>query len=78
MTISYNYLNLPKSVTKGGDALEYIYDASGNKLAIKINSTVQNYYTGLVVYKADKTPDYILSSTGIIGKMEPTTYASIT
>ncbi|MDP3452132.1 MAG: hypothetical protein Q8R90_04180 [Bacteroidales bacterium] len=68
MTINLNYHNLPKSVAKGDDMVEYIYDAAGNKLATRINSTVQNYYTGAVVYKADKTPDYILSSTGIIRK----------
>ena len=68
MTITYNYLNLPKSVVKGADNLEFIYDATGVKLATKQNGTTQNYYTGAVVYKSDKTPDYILTSSGMIRK----------
>jgi RHS repeat-associated protein len=68
MTITYNYLNLPKSVVKGTDNLEFIYDATGVKLATKQNGTTQNYYTGAVVYKSDKTPDYILTSSGMIRK----------
>ena len=68
MTITYNYLNLPKSVVKGTDNLEFIYDATGVRLATKQNGTTQNYYTGAVVYKSDKTPDYILTSSGMIRK----------
>ena len=68
MTITYNYLNLPKSVIKGTDNLEFICDATGVRLATKQNGTTQNYYTGAVVYKSDKTPDYILTSSGMIRK----------
>jgi len=69
MTISYNYLNLPNTVTKGSDVLTYIYDAAGGKLAEKLNSTVNNFYTGAIVYKGDKTIDYIQTSTGIVRKV---------
>jgi len=69
MSISYNYLNLPSTVTKGSDVLAYIYDAAGNKLAEKINSTVNNFYTGAVVYKSDKTVDYIPTGAGLIRKV---------
>ncbi len=31
--ITYNYLNLPETVTKGGNSIRYIYDAAGRKLA---------------------------------------------
>lgn len=31
--ITYNYLNLPETVTKGNNSIRYIYDASGRKLA---------------------------------------------
>jgi len=31
--ITYNYLNLPETVTKGGNNIRYIYDAGGRKLA---------------------------------------------
>jgi len=30
--ITYNYLNLPETVTKGNNSIRYIYDASGRKL----------------------------------------------
>ncbi len=49
--------------------LTYIYDATGSKLAAKLNSTVNNFYTGAVVYKGDKTIDYIPASTGLIRKV---------
>jgi len=33
LNITYNYLNLPTSITKtGGNRVEYIYNAAGNKL----------------------------------------------
>jgi RHS repeat-associated protein len=32
-TIAYNHLNLPETVTKGGNHVRYIYDAGGRKLA---------------------------------------------
>jgi len=35
----------------------------------KLNSTVNNFYTGAVVYKGDKTIDYIPASTGLIRKV---------
>ena len=69
MTIVYNHLNLPGTVTKGSYVLTYIYDAAGNKLAEKLNSTVNNFYTGAIVYKGDKTIDYIPASTGLIRKV---------
>lgn len=69
MSIAYNYLNLPKTVTKGSDVLTYIYDAAGSKLAEKLNTTVNNFYTGAVVYKGDKTIDYIQTPTGIVRKV---------
>ncbi|MFA7033723.1 MAG: hypothetical protein WC166_03610, partial [Bacteroidales bacterium] len=49
---------------KGSDVLTYIYDAGGNKLATKLNGTVQNYYSGDMVYHADGTIDYILTPEG--------------
>jgi len=69
MTIAYNHLNLPKTVTKGSDVLTYIYSATGEKLAAKLNSTANNFYTGAVVYKGDKTIDYIQTPTGIVRKV---------
>jgi RHS repeat-associated protein len=31
--ITYNFLNLPETITKGGNSVRYIYDASGEKLS---------------------------------------------
>ncbi len=53
MNIDYNYLD---------------YDAQGTKLATAINDTIINYYTGMVVYRDDKSMDYIINSTGMIRK----------
>jgi len=65
MTLTYNQLNLPKSVTKGTDNLKHVYDARGNKLAIKVNGTVDKYYTGEIVYTSGRTVDYILTPEGM-------------
>ena len=54
--ISYNYLNLPEVVSKGGNTIRYIYDASGRKLSqtTTYTSTVkQNDYTGEFIYEND-------------------------
>lgn len=65
MALTYNQLNLPKSVTKGTDNLEYLYDARGNKHAIKVNGTVDKYYTGEIVYTSVRAVDYILTPEGM-------------
>lgn len=31
--ITYNFLNLPETVTKGGNSIRYVYDAAGRKLS---------------------------------------------
>ncbi len=68
MNIDYNHLDLPVTVAKGQDTLKYIYDAQGTRLATAINDTIINYYTGMVVYRDDKSMDYIINSTGMIRK----------
>jgi len=65
MTLTYNQLNLPKRVTKGTDNLEYLYDARGNKLAVKVNGSVDKYYTGEIVYTSGRAVDYILTPEGM-------------
>jgi len=56
---------LPHKVNNGtAGFLEYIYDAAGNKLAKKLGNVV-TYYCGSIVYKSDKTPEYILHPEGI-------------
>ena len=54
--ISYNFLNLPETVTKGGNSVRYIYDAAGRKLAqVVTTGTIQKQtdYAGEFVYEND-------------------------
>lgn len=53
--ITYNYMNLPETVTKGGNNIRYIYDASGSKLAQVVSSGTQKRtdYVGEFVYEND-------------------------
>jgi len=49
VTVAYNYLNLPSSVTVGSQGtISYLYDASGTKLK-KTVGTVNSYYQGSVL-----------------------------
>ncbi len=56
MTLSYNYLNLPKTVTGTGKSIAYTYDASGAKLNRKSTvggiTTEQDYIGGIEYSKA--------------------------
>ncbi len=48
-TITYNYLNLPKTVSKTtGESINFIYDATGTKLSQKVTQT-----------NSTKTTDYV-------------------
>lgn len=52
--ITYNFMNLPETVTKGGNTVKYIYDATGRKLAqIVTSGAIQNRtdYDGEFVYE---------------------------
>ncbi|WP_333888881.1 DUF6443 domain-containing protein [Sphingobacterium siyangense] len=59
MTLSYNYLNLPKTVTGTGKSIVYTYDASGTKLNRKSTvggiTTEQDYIGGIEYSKASGT-----------------------
>ncbi len=56
MTLSYNYLNLPKTVTGTGKSIAYTYDALGAKLNRKSTiggiTTEQDYIGGIEYSKA--------------------------
>jgi RHS repeat-associated protein len=55
--ITYNYLNLPETVTKGGNSVQYIYDAGGRKLSqVTTFAGVQKRvdYTGEFQYENDR------------------------
>ncbi|MCE2734828.1 MAG: RHS repeat-associated core domain-containing protein [Flammeovirgaceae bacterium] len=54
--IEYNFLNLPRLVTKSGSSIRYIYDATGRKLSQVVTSnsnTKQTDYLGEFVYEQD-------------------------
>ena len=55
-SITYNYLNLPEVVTRGGNTVRYIYDASGRKLSQIVGGGFglkKTDYTGEFIYEAD-------------------------
>ncbi len=55
--ITYNFLNLPEIVTKGGNTIQYIYDATGRKLAQVTNfggRRKQVDYAGEFQYENDQ------------------------
>jgi RHS repeat-associated protein len=58
--ISYNFLNLPETVIKGGNNIRYIYDATGRKLAQVLNTAATGViaakhtdYAGEFIYEND-------------------------
>lgn len=54
--IAYNFLNLPETISKGGNSVRYIYDASGRKLSqiVTFGSTrKQTDYSGEFTYEND-------------------------
>lgn len=54
--ITYNYLNLPETVSKGGNSIRYIYDATGRKLSQVTTfgtSQKQTDYIGEFIYEND-------------------------
>jgi RHS repeat-associated protein len=63
-TVEYNVLNLPKRVAGGGQEIQYVYDATGAKLA-KTGSGGTQYYAGAMVY--DETDlSYLLHDEGMV------------
>ena len=58
-TITYNYLNLPQTITMTGKGtISYTYDAAGNKLQKKVvdntnGTTTNTLYLNGVIYQND-------------------------
>jgi len=76
--IIYNFLDLPQQITiKDKSKTEYIYDASGNKLAKKVTQLIVNppapvttYYVGDFVYEENEL-QFILNEEGRLRIMSP-------
>ena len=66
VAISYNEINLPKEITKGLEKISYIYSAKGEKLALKVGSSLI-YYRDMMVYNGNNLSN-ILHSEGLIRK----------
>ena len=60
--------DLPKTVSKGSDSISYIYSAAGEKLAKKMKDNTYQYYAGNMVYKNDKSLNYLLFDEGLVTK----------
>jgi RHS repeat-associated protein len=69
MSIGYNVLNLPNSISKSSESISYIYSASGEKLAKRMKDNSYQYYAGNMVYKNDKTLNYLLFEEGLVNKV---------
>lgn len=68
-TISYNYLNLPQTISVGTDKyIRYIYDANGNKLCKEFkdgtNSVNKHFYAGALEYDNNKNLRLIHTAEG--------------
>ena len=51
LTIAYNFMNLPATVTKaGGGTITFEYTATGQKLTKIVNGTVTRHYAGGIEY----------------------------
>jgi RHS repeat-associated protein len=68
MAISYNMLNIPQTISKGGESISYIYTATGEKVAKRMTNNSYQYYAGSFIYNSDKTLNYLLFSEGRVVK----------
>lgn len=74
--ITYNYLNLPETVNKGGNTIRYFYDATGRKLSqVVIFGATQKqtdyvgeytYENDVLQYIGDEEGRIVMSSTKLI------------
>ncbi|WP_146186622.1 RHS repeat domain-containing protein [Pedobacter sp. HMWF019] len=73
--ITYNYLNLPNSVTAGSTAISYTYDATGNKLRKQVPSAnINNEYISGIQYEGGVLK-YVGTSEGRVVRNSATNYS---
>ena len=66
ISISYNILNLPETVSIGNGKVSYIYTSSGEKLATQVGSSL-TYYRGPLVYSGNNLL-YLVHPEGLTRK----------
>jgi RHS repeat-associated protein len=69
MNFTYNRLNLPRQVSKGGDELRYGYTADGRKREKKFNDVITRQYRGSIAYDGSGNPEYLLTPKGMAHKV---------
>ena len=78
VTIGYNILNLPEEIIAGNQKINYIYSASGEKLACDANGSSTYYRGGVMVYGADDKLLYMLTPEGTVSRSEGSAGTSYT
>ncbi len=66
-SISYNFLNLPQTITKSGSSLTYYYTATGEKVCKQVGSS-KRYYAGGLEYDNNKNLVLIHHPEGVVEK----------
>lgn len=77
LTITYNTLNLPEEIVAGNQKINYIYSASGEKLACDANGSL-TYYRSVMVYGSDNKLLYMLTPEGTVSRTEGSAGTSYT
>ena len=77
LTIAYNTLNLPEEIVAENQKINYIYSASGEKLACDANGSL-TYYRSVMVYGSDNKLLYMLTPEGTVSRSEGSAGTSYT
>jgi len=62
--ITYNYLNLPREVTRDGQVIKYVYTATGEKLGVAYSTSNAITYNGGMIRDGNSSLKYILTGEG--------------
>ncbi|WP_316839138.1 hypothetical protein [Pedobacter gandavensis] len=71
--ITYNYLNLPSSLTAGGKLIQYRYDVAGQKLSKSVAAVLSNEYIRGIQYE-NGILKYLQSPEGRVVRNSSTSY----